>query len=133
MVIFSLPFKCCPLQAQHCIFLIVRSVIQKINLGGCSVKLFTAVNKLEFLPLSLTSTLTGSAKANGKKLKTCFGRVFNYKLGCFDYVHELFYMDVCPHLQLKTRPSGLYYKYFTMVIYDHNDIGLYYKTRDDRN
>jgi hypothetical protein len=24
--------------------------------------------------------------------------------------------------------SGLYYKYVTIVIYDHNDSGLYYKT-----
>jgi hypothetical protein len=24
--------------------------------------------------------------------------------------------------------SGLYYKYFTIVIYNHNDSGLYYKT-----
>jgi hypothetical protein len=29
--------------------------------------------------------------------------------------------------------SGLYYKCLTIVIYDRNDIGLYYKTRDDRN
>ncbi len=29
--------------------------------------------------------------------------------------------------------SGLYYKQVTIVIYDRNDIGLYYKTRDDRN
>jgi hypothetical protein len=29
--------------------------------------------------------------------------------------------------------SGLYYKQVTVVIYDSNDIGLYYKTRDDRN
>jgi hypothetical protein len=28
---------------------------------------------------------------------------------------------------------GLNYKCFMIVIYDHNDIGLYYKTRDDRN
>ncbi len=28
---------------------------------------------------------------------------------------------------------GLYYKCLTIVIYDRNDIGLYYKTRDDRN
>jgi len=31
------------------------------------------------------------------------------------------------------RISGLYYKCLTIVIYDRNDIGLYYKTRDDRN
>ncbi len=30
-------------------------------------------------------------------------------------------------------PSGLYYKQVTIVIYDRNDSGLYYKTRDDRN
>jgi len=29
--------------------------------------------------------------------------------------------------------SGLYYKHVTIVIYNHNDIGLYYKPRDDRN
>jgi hypothetical protein len=28
-------------------------------------------------------TLTGSVKANGSKPKSCFGRVFNFKLGCF--------------------------------------------------
>jgi hypothetical protein len=28
---------------------------------------------------------------------------------------------------------GLYYKCFTIIIYDRNDIGLYYNTRDDRN
>ncbi len=28
--------------------------------------------------------------------------------------------------------SGLYYKCLSIVIYDCNDIGLYYKTRDNR-
>ncbi len=28
---------------------------------------------------------------------------------------------------------GLYYKQVTIVIYDRNDIGLYYKTRDHHN
>ncbi len=28
---------------------------------------------------------------------------------------------------------GMYYKQVMTVIYDCNDIGLYYKTRDDRN
>ncbi len=28
---------------------------------------------------------------------------------------------------------GLYYKQVMIVIYDRNDIGLYYKTRDNRN
>ncbi len=38
--------------------------------------------------------------------------------------------------ELTTRlkfSCGLYYKCFTIVIYDCNDIALYYKTRDDRN
>ncbi len=30
----------------------------------------------------------GSAKANRREPKTCLGRVFNYKLGCFEDVHE---------------------------------------------
>jgi|CryBogDrversion2_8_1035294.scaffolds.fasta_scaffold219225_1 hypothetical protein len=30
----------------------------------------------------------GSAKANGREPKTCLDRVFNYKLGCFEDVHE---------------------------------------------
>ncbi len=41
---------------------------------------------------------TGSAKANGKEYKTGLGRVFNFKLGCFDYVHVLIYADAHPHL-----------------------------------
>jgi hypothetical protein len=35
--------------------------------------------------------------------------------------------------ELNLLTSGLYYKQVTIVIYDCNDIGLYYKTRDDRN
>jgi hypothetical protein len=31
---------------------------------------------------------SGSAKANGREPKNCFGRVFNYKLGCFEDVYE---------------------------------------------
>ncbi len=31
---------------------------------------------------------SGSAKANGREPKTCLGRVFNYKLGCFGDVLE---------------------------------------------
>jgi hypothetical protein len=40
----------------------------------------------------------GSVKANGRKPKTGLGRVFNFKLGCFDGVHVLIYADACPHL-----------------------------------
>ena len=34
---------------------------------------------------------------------------------------------------LAYHTSGLYYKQVTIVIYDRNDSGLYYKTRDDCN
>jgi hypothetical protein len=30
----------------------------------------------------------GSGKANGREPKTCLGRVLNYKLGCYEDVHE---------------------------------------------
>jgi hypothetical protein len=40
--------------------------------------------------------LAGSAKASGREPKTGLGRVFNYKLGCFDDVHV--YTDVHPYL-----------------------------------
>jgi len=46
----------------------------------------------------------GSAKANGREPTTCLGRVFNYKLGCFESVHAFTYVDTHPHLELKTRP-----------------------------
>jgi hypothetical protein len=46
----------------------------------------------------------GSAKANGREPKTCLGRVFNNKLGCFDDAHVPVYVDARPHLYLKTRP-----------------------------
>jgi hypothetical protein len=35
--------------------------------------------------------------------------------------------------ELNLLTSGLYYKQVTIVIYDCNDIGLYYKTRDYGN
>jgi hypothetical protein len=40
----------------------------------------------------------GSTKANGRVTKTCLSQVFNYKLGCFDDVHVLIYVDMRPHL-----------------------------------
>ncbi len=40
----------------------------------------------------------GSAKANGREPETCLGRVFNYKLGCFNDVHVFIYVDARPHL-----------------------------------
>ncbi len=40
----------------------------------------------------------GSAKANGREPKTCSGRFFNYKLGCFYDIPVLIYVDARPHL-----------------------------------
>ncbi len=47
----------------------------------------------------------GSVKANGREPTTCLGRVFNYKLGCFESVHAFIYVDTHPRLELKTRPG----------------------------
>ncbi len=40
----------------------------------------------------------GSAKANGREPKTGLGRVFNYKLGCYDDVHVIIYTDAHSYL-----------------------------------
>ncbi len=37
-------------------------------------------------------------KLMGDKTKTCLGRVFIYKLGCYDDVHVLYYADAYPRL-----------------------------------
>ncbi len=47
--------------------------------------------------------VAGSAKANGREHKASLGRVFNYKLGCYDDVHVIMYTDAHPYLQLKTQ------------------------------
>ncbi len=38
------------------------------------------------------------AKANGREPKTSLGRVFNYKLGCYDDVQVLMYAEAHPYL-----------------------------------
>jgi hypothetical protein len=58
-----------------------------------------------FRAVSVAGIETGSAKANRREPKTYLGRVFNNKLGCFDDVHELIYVDARPDLKLKTRPK----------------------------
>ncbi len=55
-------------------------------------------------PKLSTIKYPGSAKANRREPKTCLGRVFSYKLGCFNNVHVFIHVDVRPHLWLKTRP-----------------------------
>jgi hypothetical protein len=39
----------------------------------------------------------GCTKANGREPKTGLGRVFNFKLGCFDDVRVFIYADADPH------------------------------------
>ncbi len=44
--------------------------------------------------------------------------------------HSLYVIQcVLLHLIISAAFCGLYYKYFTIVIYDRNDSGQYYKTR----
>ncbi len=45
-------------------------------------------------------------------------------------ISALYYKNI---LTIISYTSGLYYKQVMIVIYDRNDIGLYYKTRDARN
>jgi hypothetical protein len=40
----------------------------------------------------------GAQKLTGENLKLVLGRVFSYKLGCFDDMHVLIYAVTCPHL-----------------------------------
>ncbi len=47
---------------------------------------------------SIVSDLLGSAKANGIEPKTSLGRVFNFKIDCFDDERVLIYTDTRPHL-----------------------------------
>ncbi len=59
---------------------------------------------LSTLFIKTFSAVAGSAKANGREPKTGLGRVFNYKLGCYDDVRVLMYAYAHPYLKLKTRP-----------------------------
>jgi hypothetical protein len=45
---------------------------------------------------------SGRAKANGREPKSCLGRVFNFKLGCFDMWSIAWYRQGRPDLELKT-------------------------------
>jgi hypothetical protein len=51
----------------------------------------------------------------GEGLNVFWGRVFNFKLGCFIDKSVLGYVDTYPYPDLKTCPSGLYYKHITIV------------------
>jgi hypothetical protein len=39
-----------------------------------------------------------SPAGSAREPKTCLGRVFNFKLGCFNDVHVFIYVDTHPHL-----------------------------------
>jgi hypothetical protein len=47
---------------------------------------------------------TGSTKANGREPKSCLGRVFNFKLGCFVMCTIAWPIQARLSLELKTRP-----------------------------
>ncbi len=50
------------------------------------------------------SALLGSTKANGRELKSCLGRVFNFRLGCFVMYATAWHIQAPPSLELITRP-----------------------------
>jgi hypothetical protein len=56
--------------------------------------------------LYLSKTIPGSAKANRRKPKSCFGQVFNFKFGCF-FVKSViaWHRHACPHVELKAWPG----------------------------
>ncbi len=43
-------------------------------------------------------------KNYGREPKSCFGRVFHFKLGSFSFANEVHGANACPCLTLKTRP-----------------------------
>ncbi len=45
-----------------------------------------------------------SAKVNGRKSESCYGRVFNSKFGHFAKTRNRCMACIRPHLELKTRP-----------------------------
>ncbi len=52
-----------------------------------------------FTPLGASYYVwSGSAKANRREPKTGLGRVFNYKLGCYDDAHVIMFTDAHPYL-----------------------------------
>jgi len=52
--------------------------------------------------LLLVALLAKGTAFKGREPKTCSG--LSSKLGCFDDVHVLIFVDARPHLQLKTQP-----------------------------
>ncbi len=48
--------------------------------------------------------MTERAKSNRREPKSCLGRVFNFKIGCFGDVNVLSCVEACRHLELKTWP-----------------------------
>ncbi len=54
-------------------------------------------------------------------------------VGSLTHLTHLKVSNCCNDHLLGKSNCGMYYKCFSIVIYNHNDIGLYYKTRDDHN
>ncbi len=63
-----------------------------------SVRAKWKLGEQKLIGANLIFTLGGSTEAKGREPKTCLGRVFNYKLGCFDDVHVFIYVDAHLHL-----------------------------------
>jgi len=82
-------------------FIVLATVIMIINYNRKTFKvqatglvLFQAL-----LPRVVKAcAVAWSVKAYGREPKTCLGRVFIYKLDCFDDVHVFTYVDARPHL-----------------------------------
>jgi hypothetical protein len=53
--------------------------------------------------------------SNNEEPKSCFGQVFNFKIGCFVVKRVLHGIHTCPYLELKTQPSDDHYKHVTIV------------------
>ncbi len=80
------------------------------GLGQCNVGIgITALHNrrhfhcknLQLKDSFLTRNTTGSAKANGRESKSCFGGVFSFKLCCFALGNVLYGMSM--HTELKTQ------------------------------
>jgi len=64
-----------------------------------------APSRVAWKDLAAANALAREHASSRIERKTCLGRVFTYKLSCFNDVRVLVYEDVCLYLELKTRPK----------------------------
>ncbi len=67
---------------------------------------------------SMKTGLRGLNIDSMREPKSCLGRVFNYKLGCFNDVHVFIYVFVCP---MFVERKVLYSALFTNLVGWHAD------------